>query len=82
MSMAVVPHWKALISDCFESGGQGHGSTLSVFHALLKRSILLNRVGLYKTEVQTTVEEGRDKEKKRIKKKEREEGNPNPVIAL
>ena len=45
-----VAHLKALISCCLELAGQGCGSTIMVYHALLKHAILfgclINHIGL------------------------------------
>ena len=64
----IVPRCKALLSDCYEPGGQWYGSTFKVYHTLLKTAILPHTEGLGKTGVPFTVNRNLDSNKEQVDK--------------
>ena len=55
LEKSYIHHLKALMCGINASRGQGHGHMFTMCHASLKMALLLHKVGLVKTTVQTTV---------------------------
>ena len=55
LEKSYIHHLKALMCGINASRGQGHGHMFTMCHTSLKMALLLHKVGLVKTVVQTTV---------------------------